>query len=90
MGLAAWITGACAIGASKRKPYLLSAISFSACLTALFLQLLEIKHRIQINDLTAVMDTMEFVACSSLILILVTILLNLIAFVSGSKRISEK
>ena len=79
-----------AIGASKRKPYLLSAISFSACLTALFLQLLEIRRRIQINDLTAVMDTMEFVACSSLILILVTILLNLIAFVSGSKRISEK
>ncbi len=36
------------------------------------------------------MDTMEFVACSSLILILVTILLNLIAFVSDSKRISEK
>ena len=90
LGLAAWITGACAIGASKRKPYLLSAISFSACLTALFLQLLEIRRRIQINDLTAIMDTVEFVACSSLILILVTILLNLIAFVSDSKRISEK
>ena len=89
LGLAAWITAACGIGASNKKPYLLSTISFSACLTALFLQLLEINHRIAINDHTAIMDTIEFVAHVSLILVLVTILLNIAAFVSSSKKRSN-
>lgn len=90
LGLVAWITATCGIGASEKKPYLLSTISFSACLTALFLQVLEINHRIEINDHTAIMDTIAFVSYSSLILVLVTILLNIIAFVSSSKRISKE
>lgn len=90
LGLVAWITAACGIGTSEKKPYLLSTISFSACLTALFLQVLEINHRIEINDHTAIMDTIAFVSYSSLILVLVTILLNIIAFVSSSKRISKE
>lgn len=90
LGIVAWITAACAIGISNKKSNVLSTISFSACLSALFLQLLEINHRIEINDHTAIMDTIEFVAHVSLILVLITILLNIVAFVSHSKQSSEK
>lgn len=90
LGIVAWITTACAIGVSNKKSNVLSTISFSACLSVLFLQLLEINHRIEINDHTAIMDTIEFVAHVSLILVLITILLNIVAFVSHSKQSSEK
>lgn len=83
-GLIAWLIPlvvrfrAAKLGLQKR--YFFTIISFSACAVALCLQFYEIKHRVEINDFAAIMDTIAALAQVAVILSVITILLNVLVW----------
>lgn len=84
LGLIAWIVPILAIKRPGRVTvknclrYII--VSFSACAAALCLQLFEINHRVQIQDWSALMDTVGTLIWVAVILAVMTLILNLIAF----------
>ncbi len=81
MGLVAWIVPVLAIGRYKKgrstKNY--TVYSFGLCAIALVFQLLEIKHRIEISDWSALIDTIEAIIIAAIVLVVITTLLNFAA-----------
>ena len=57
---------------------IISIASFSACGISLCLQIFHINHLVNIEDWTAMMDTLSIVALGSLLLLISTIILNII------------
>lgn len=88
LGLVAWILPI--INLVKRnkneKWALYSIVSVSACVISLFFQIVYNDHLVRIGDWTALMDTSGAVVWLSLILTVVTILLNIITIVIYNKR----
>ena len=82
VGIAAWVLG-CWAAASKasRTSYGLSVASFVSCVVALISQLLEIGRRVAISDFAAVEDTIRAVIIAAIVLTVVTVVLNVVAFV---------
>ncbi|NCB62216.1 MAG: hypothetical protein EOM52_01180 [Clostridia bacterium] len=77
LGLIAW--GVPIAAAIRRKGksgcgFLLE--SFGACLLSLTLQFFEIRHRVHIEDLVAIMDTIDVLSGVVVVLVTVTFLLN--------------
>ena len=66
--------------------HLTSCISFLCCAISLWLQLMEIQHRIQINDTVAVMDTIDAVVSCAVVLIIGTVLTNLLSYKVSHER----
>ena len=81
-GIAAWVLG-CLPVASKasRASYGLSVASFIACVLALLSQFLEIGRRVALYDYTAIEDTIRGVIIAAVVLTVVTVVLNVVAFV---------
>ena len=67
--------------ASIGRYSLYAIISFGACVTSLYMQILYTGHLVQISDWTALLDTYGAVISASSILLVVTVLINLIALV---------
>ncbi|WP_084170957.1 hypothetical protein [Desulfofalx alkaliphila] len=63
----------------KTNSMVFCPLSFSCCAIALVLQIFEIKHRVQIEDWAAIMDTIGPLSWVSVILVVITIFLNVIA-----------
>lgn len=84
LGLLAWILGLYLIFCKKRRLFVMST-SFSCMGASLVLQFLELRHRILIGDLSAVMDIYPSMAWIALVLFLVTVGLNLIALFTHRK-----
>ena len=63
-----------------------SVISLSCVVIAVIFQIINIAHDIHINDIEAVIDTIDVVAMSSCIFSAVTILLNIIMIVYSKKK----
>lgn len=81
MGLAAWIIAILSIlSKPQQKKYACSIVSFSCCGIALVLQFLELRTNVTIGNLTAIMDTIQVTFGATAILVIVTIVLNLIAY----------
>lgn len=81
MGLAAWIIAIISIvSKSQQKKYARSIASFSCCGIALVLQFLELRTNVTIGNLTAIMDTIQVTFGAAAILVMITIVLNLIAY----------
>ena len=78
LGLTAWIIGFCLIFARMHRPWLM-LLSFTCAGTSLVLQFFEVRHRIQINDLSAILDIYPTMAWVTLILLTETVALNAIA-----------
>ncbi|MGL5652244.1 MAG: hypothetical protein ACRDDE_10830 [Paraclostridium sp.] len=57
---------------------IISIASFSACGISLCLQIFYINHLVNIEDWTAMMDTLSMVSLGSLLLLITTIILNII------------
>lgn len=79
-GLIAWIFPIIGI-LFFRKKYLqsrfgLSVLSFAACAIAIFFQLMYNQHLIDINDISALLDTSKAVTLISGILLVITVILN--------------
>ena len=81
MGLAAWIIAVISIlSKPQQKKYARSIASFSCCGIALVLQFLELRNNVTIGNLTAIMDTIQVTFGAVAILVIITIVLNLIAY----------
>ncbi len=63
-----------------------SCISFLCCAISLWLQLLEVQYRVQIEDMIAVMDTIDAVVSIAFILIVGTIFTNLLSYKASYER----
>ena len=81
-GLIAWILPVINLvkkNKSENKNWIIFSLSsVSACAISLCMQILYINHLVKIDDFTALMDTSDFIAFVSLILFVVTIVLNII------------
>lgn len=57
-----------------------SLLSLSCCAGALLFQVLEMAHRASLGDMSAILDTIAAVAAGGVILVLVTLVLNILAY----------
>lgn len=91
LGLMAWIIPILTMKNSRKygikRFYNSTIVSFSACISSLCLQLFEINHRVEIGDLSAIMDTIGTLRWVALTLAVITIMLNTLAL--GKFHIKE-
>ena len=81
-GIAAWVFGCWAIASKKnRNTHIFSVASLSLCSIALVSQLIEIGRLVEKNDLSAVMDTIRAVNIAAVVLTVITVVLNVMAFI---------
>ena len=80
LGLGAWALACLAIISKKAfASYLLSVSSLSVCAVSLLFQILEISHRVDIGDFSAIADTIRSIVFASRVLIVTTVILNTVA-----------
>ncbi|WMI80502.1 hypothetical protein [Anaerotignum sp. MB30-C6] len=78
LGVVSWIIPIVAVKqyGKRHKVTYFSVYSFTACTMALVFQLFEIRHRVNTGDFSAIMDTIGAITVVSVILIMVTVVLN--------------
>ena len=82
LGIGAWLLGIFAITVPDAvRSFRNSLCSFSGCILSLLLQLYEVSIRVSIGDYAAIDDTIGAVIMAAQVLIFVTIVLNIFAFV---------
>ena len=82
LGIVAWLFGSMAIASKKKKRvHSYSVGSFSVCAISLVSQILEIENRFMQRDYAAIDDTIGGVIFASIVLVVVTIVLNIVAIV---------
>lgn len=86
LGLIAWIVPFLAMKHPEKNVGKHIIVSFSACVASLCLQLFEINHRVQIQDWSALMDTIGTLKWVAVILAVITIILNIMALVICSEK----
>lgn len=84
LGLIAWTIGFCLIFGKKHHPWLM-LLSFTCMGSAMVIDYYELRHRIEIGDLSAVMDIYPTMAWVTLVLLTVTAGLNTIALLKNRK-----
>ena len=84
LGLIAWLIGFCLIFGKKHHPWLM-LLSFAAMGSAMVIEYYELRHRIELGDLAAVMDIYPTMAWVTLVLLTVTVGLNGIALLRHRK-----
>ena len=86
LGLIAWMIPAIVMCKQKKKDgtrkFRVIGASFISCIMALLLQIFEIRHRVDIHDWTALLDTMDVLSGVAVILVMITVILNGIALKS--------
>ncbi|MEG2788507.1 MAG: hypothetical protein RR942_11900 [Romboutsia sp.] len=68
---------------------ILSGISISACAISLCMQILYANHLVNIQDWTALMDLTDTVAKASVVLLIATITLNIITYITYNRKGSQ-
>lgn len=87
LGIGAWIFAFLAIVSPKAvTSYRNTVLSFSSCVLALVFQLLEIHRRVSIGDYSAIEDTIEAIVTAAVVLSVVTVVLNMVAWVKAMRR----
>ena len=85
LGLAAWGLPFLAIG--KKDRFSICCLgSFGCCILSLLLQLFEVKNRVNLEDWSALMDTMHAVVLAAVVMIMVMVVCNLIALLRTARR----
>ena len=80
LGICAWLFAGFAIAASRTATaHKNTLISFSLCVISIVFQLLEINRRVLLGDFSAIKDTIQAVIIASVVLVVVTVVLNIIA-----------
>jgi cytochrome c oxidase subunit 4 len=94
LGLIAWILPVVSImrhdKIDHRSWAVLSVASISACAISLCMQIFYSDHLVRIADWSALMDTSSAVAMVSTLLLVVTIVLNAVAFVKYYGKTSKE
>lgn len=90
LGLIAWGIPIAVICSKKKKRKSSAPLisSFAACAGAVLLQLLEIEHRIFVEDWSALMDTIHAIVWATVIVWIVTIGLNSIVYLVQKEETS--
>lgn len=70
-------------GNKKYKMKNNSSISLSCCIMALLLQIFELKHLVDIENLSAVLDTVNARSVAAIVLVVATMMLNILASKRG-------
>lgn len=87
-GVTAWVFGGLAFTSkTNRTSHGLSVASFSSCVLALISQILEIGRRVAISDVVAIEDTIRAVIIAAVVLVVVTMVLNVIAFMKNREEL---
>lgn len=87
LGIGAWILAVLAIITPKADTsHRNIALSFSSCVLALVFQLFEINRRVIIGDYAAIEDTIRAVVIAAVVLSVVTVVLNIVAWVKAKRR----
>ncbi|MFS0690020.1 hypothetical protein AB1K89_12375 [Sporosarcina sp. 179-K 8C2 HS] len=86
-GLIAWILPVVNLMGINKHWAALSIMSLSACAISLFFQIYYNYHLVQIEDWTALMDTMGAVVYAATVLLVVTLLLNVFTLIVYRRRI---
>lgn len=86
VGLAAWLVPVIGVNVNKGKSHDFSVASFSCCAMALVLQLVEIRHRVMIGDLSAVMDTISAILMAAVVLVVITMFINILVLRSARNK----
>jgi hypothetical protein len=85
LGIIAWILPVAALMQYKKHHLwnraVLSIMSISACAISLCFQMFNIKHLVEIEDWTALLDTAGTIAFVAAVLVIVTIILNAIIMI---------
>ena len=93
LGILAWVLPIINLMRSRKHVHrnwvALSIMSISASSTSLYLQILEINHRVKLAGWSALMDTMGALAFVSAILLIVTIILNVMTLIVYRSRTTE-
>lgn len=85
LGLAAWALPFLSLG--KRDWFAFCCLgSFGCCILSLLLQLFEVKNRVNLEDWSALMDTMHAVVLAAVVMIVVMVVCNLIALLRTARR----
>ncbi len=85
LGLAAWGLPFLAIG--KKDRFSICCLgSFGCCILSLMLQLFEVKNRVNLEDWSALMDTMHAVVLAAVGMVVVMLVCNLIALLHTARR----
>ena len=86
LGMGAWVVAAIAI--AKTAYYNKSVIlSFALCMFSLISEFFEISRRVNLGDYAAIEDTIRAVIIASIVLVVVTIILNIVALVKSKKNV---
>ena len=86
LGISAW--GVAAVAISKPACFHKSTVlSFALCALSLVFQLFEISRRANLGDYAAIEDTIRAVIIASIVLVIVTIILNIIALIKTKKNV---
>lgn len=84
--MGAWVVAAIAI--AKPAYYNKSVIlSFALCTFSLISEFFEISRRVNLGDYAAIEDTIRAVIIASIVLVVVTIILNIVALVKSKKNV---
>ncbi|HLR69701.1 MAG TPA: hypothetical protein VK105_21645 [Virgibacillus sp.] len=86
LGIIAWVVPFLAMKHPSKKCFNFIIFSFSACIASLCLQLFEINNRVQLEDWSALMDTIGTLIWVAVILAVITIILNIIAVVICTQK----
>lgn len=93
LGLIAWILSIVNIINHKKlnnKNWItFSFISMGACATSICFQILNINHLVNINDWSAIIDTIGFLAFVSSALLVITIILNIITLLIYGDKLAK-
>lgn len=85
LGLAAWVLPVAAM-VSRQRPALLAAASFSLCSLSLLLQICYTQYLVALRDWSAMEDTHYAVVSAAAVLLSVTAVLNLAAWLSFRRK----
>ena len=80
LGIGAWGVAAAAIS-KPAKSHISTVLSFALCAISLVVELFEISRRVNLGDYAAIEDTIRAVIIASIVLVVVTIILNIVAYV---------
>lgn len=81
LGLVSWILPILSITKDNKNWATYSIISMSSCSIALVFQILYSNHMVKIEDLAALMDTSGTSAMLSVILLVITLILNILSLI---------
>ena len=85
LGFAAWLLPVLAIG--KRDRFSLCCLgSFGCCILSLLLQLFDVTRRVNLEDWSALMDTMHAVVLAAVIMVAVMVICNLFALLRSTRH----